>query len=181
MARSSSKFRALGAFGSWALLATIGSSICAGCMLLIADDQGSNPERNRDTLVLRFGTGVGDSRVLKGGWAAMEPWGVWSNMTEAELSIWVGRAKNDIDLELRARGIVPQEVRVAANGEDIGTVQLNNRTAKASVKIAREIAAKQSPLRLVFHVPEMRSPAELGIGADTRKLGIALESATVTY
>lgn len=181
MVRRPAKFRALRAFGYWAVLATIGMSIGAGAMLLIAEDQSSNPERSRDTLVLRFGTGAGDSRVLKSGWAATEPWGVWSNKDEAELSIWVGRAKNDIELELRARGIIPQEVRVAANGEDIGTLQLNNRTSKASVKIAREIAAKQSPLRLVFHVPEMRSPAELGLGADTRKLGIALESATVTY
>lgn len=149
---------------------------------MLAQAPGTDVATERDQLFMRFATGVADKRVITRGWSDPEAWGVWSVGPQAELSLWIGtRIKNDVDLEITAKAVVAQEIRVEANGEEVAKWQLDTQNRAQRVTIPKAYAAKASPMKIVFNISKPTSPQDLGTGTDGRKLGIGVIGASVRY
>jgi hypothetical protein len=91
------------------------------------------------------------------GWEKPEQWGVWSKGNEAiVLAQLRGKAGGDVILFVEGRGKPSlrgekARVTVSANGSQVGVWQLNgSERESASFIVAREIANKESPLRIAF-------------------------------
>lgn len=127
-----------------------------------------------------------DRAVLQSGWSEREEWGVWSDSSEARLVLDAKPGERltgsgDRFLIVRARGfVVPQHpqvmVDVVVNGTSVavwtfalcdGVLERRARVPSALVKF---------PLVITFQIRNAASPAELGMGADPRHLGIGLTS-----
>jgi hypothetical protein len=143
------------------------------------------------TLTFAFQSNSGAVRHLGRGWSETEPWGVWSVGPQAELSIPIReRVEGDVTISIEARAyLVPsraddQLVIVEANGAEVARLQYAGRDSQRAtrvISVPKAVAARGSPMRITFKISTPRSPAELGVGRDTRALGIGLQTLTLTF
>jgi hypothetical protein len=150
-------------------------------------DQKSNARAHRLEQTIAFQLPVVDARMLKSGWSPPESWGVWSNGATAELSV-LAEAKigGDVAITLEADAYAPppitaQAVRMEVNGHHVGELSFVRGTSSKTVTVSEQIATRNNPIQIALHIASPRSPAELGLGTDTRKLGLGLRTLTLRY
>lgn len=121
-----------------------------------------------------------DPVTFVSGWSTPERHGVWSDGYRAELEILIGhKSADDLAIELMMMGYVPtpnrsQRVTLSDGVKPIGSFEITH-TAAASVRFPlRGVAMTDGVLRLTFSIATPVSPDSLGLGSDTRQLGIAL-------
>ena len=135
---------------------------------------------------IRFGTG-GDAPAYQGlGWSYAEPGATWTIGPDAALFLRMD-AGPAVNLRLAVRLIAftpPQHpaLHFAAlvNGRRVGDWRARaggpNREYSAAVPAT---LIHDGVTRIEFHMDDARSPAELGISFDMRKLGVALQTLTL--
>ena len=151
-------------------------------------DTATLPKR---TMTFAFQTKSAATRLLGKGWSAPEAWGVWSVGPRAELAIPIReRLEGDVTISLEARAFVApsqlegQTVIVEANGTEVAKLSYSRSDAQRVtrlVTVPKDVAARRNPMRIAFSIVKPRSPAELGLSKDDRKLGIGLQALTLTF
>jgi hypothetical protein len=127
---------------------------------------------------------------MRGGWAATEPWGVWTEGDLAELFLWPD-AVPDGPLILRAH-VRPflagahdrLSVRVLCCGQEIAEWDFELGASGEECRMA-EVPPRQGsdsdlPLEITFAIDAPRSPNELGLSEDTRSLGLGLVKLSIS-
>jgi hypothetical protein len=136
-----------------------------------------------------FGTEDIGSGGLVSGWAAPEPGHTWNDGIDATLRIALRRADQPLSLTLAAEPFVTrqnptQDVTIYANGARAGFWRLTERHVTQMVAwidpIWWRLQDGGSVLRIVVHLPQSVSPAELGSGEDVRQLGLSCRSILLT-
>ncbi len=132
---------------------------------------------------IRFGTGGDAPAYLGMGWSYAEPGATWTIGSDAALFLQLSGAPA-VSLRLVARLIAfvpPQHpdlhFAVLVNGRRVG--EWRARADGPNLECSAGIAAgliHPGITGIVFHVDDARSPAELGISFDMRKLGVALQT-----
>jgi hypothetical protein len=119
---------------------------------------------------------------LPNGWAdTTENWGVWSSGAATTLRLQLPAAKvKELHLDVRAF-VNPQAptqiVDLSVNGRPVKSLALNNFGSNQIVIPIPEQANGKEWLEIAFTLPDARSPKSLGMGEDSRVLGIGLKSA----
>ena len=119
---------------------------------------------------------------LPSGWAeSTESWGVWSAGTGATLRLQLPAAKVK-ELSLNVRAFVNQQaptqmVNVSIDGSPVKSQLLNNFENNRIVIPIPDQASDKKWIEITFALPNARSPKSLGMGEDTRILGLGLISA----
>ncbi len=122
------------------------------------------------------------------GWSIPEAQGTWTDGSRSRLDLpfqsispsgfKVSASIQDVFLTERN----PQQtVEVRVNGEPITTwtFELGKPLLKNYIfQIPKAVAQQQTPLSLTFNILDPKSPQELGVSADTRKLGISINRLT---
>lgn len=138
------------------------------------------PEFNSDGKVFFHDSGNGLPMLL-GGWSWPERWGVWTDSRNAGLLVpYKDHKKKRLVLDARAliNGRHPsQRVEIFLNGEFQKTVELTKEEKNLlNIDLSKiPVSSKFFTVELKVHSP--RSPKELGIGNDPRRLGVGLVSA----
>lgn len=144
-----------------------------------------NLQRTAYTLgdVIDFRTG-GDGARFKGmGWWTSEPGGSWIVGPHSELLVDIGTPpKYDLLLELEMHAFTPAErphfpLSLFLNDTKLVTWDINDReqVIRKQIVLDRHLISS-STLKLSFVNHDPRSPADLGLSVDARKLGVALHS-----
>lgn len=120
-------------------------------------------------------TGLGD------GWSEPEAWGTWSISKRASLRLLIEPvpAKN-LCAELTYRSFLPSarprlEIACRAAGRNLGAWQGISSSVQR-IAIPSDVISPDGALDLEFLISDPQSPAELGISADTRHLGLGIET-----
>jgi hypothetical protein len=142
------------------------------------------PARLSDALSYRLGevidfrTGGNSSSYMAYGWQDSEPNGTWTNGRQAVLVLNPGNSIDRRQLVLLAKvyplvtsGSPDVRIRILLNGISIAQRTLTTATDLA-IPIRANLLKLDTFLRLDFFIEDPKTPAELGIGTDTRKLGI---------
>jgi hypothetical protein len=135
---------------------------------------------------VRFGIGGAGYAGLGEGWGEAEEWGTWSVGRRASLHVVVGRDHSfPLDVSLGYRSFVEGErallVTCRAAGREISswTCTVAGWRGTQRITIPLEAVTAEGVVKLEFEISNPRSPAELGLGQDTRQLGIGIESMRV--
>jgi hypothetical protein len=132
-----------------------------------------------------FGTEGNSHAGFGQGWSAAESRYVWNDGTEAELVLSLLGQVRPMRLTLAGMGYVSPQVpvqvmEVYANGYRADYRRLSE---PGGIELRFDIEPEWwlmrggSPvLRLLFHLPNSVSPAELGLGEDRRALGFCFQS-----
>lgn len=119
------------------------------------------------------------------GWSKHEAWGTWS---DGDMSLVIlplpGRLKNDLELLIEGQAFLAdkqpsQEIDVLANEHPIATLKydLQHNGGVRAVKIPRIFALENNGYILIkFKFKNPKSPLELGVSADFRRLGLGIAS-----
>lgn len=149
-------------------------------------------ERALDALQRRFGegrlilaAGADGVSALRDGWNAPESWGTWSNSTHPKIQVRIAGCDSDkLRLAISARGFaIPQNPRVRSS------VSINGRKAGGFDFAVGDSGPKQlafdyscadarrsnNLLTIEFGIVGAAVPSALGLGADSRLLGIGVE------
>ncbi len=120
------------------------------------------------------------------GWSHPEPTGRWTDGGEARLA-WqlpsnlVGHVYCDVDAYVfTPQGMRPPRIALWANDYFVQIWPAESFPLQRRLKIPRAAVFGRDSLVLTFVVRGMKSPAELGLSADNRKLGIYLRRMRVT-
>jgi hypothetical protein len=119
---------------------------------------------------------------LVDGWSPPETHGVWSDGERAVLELFIGEnMAHDVIVELKFTGYVPtkglrQRVTVRDEVKLLESFEIADATPVDLRFPIGEAALTDGLLRLTFVITTAVSPQSLGLGPDTRKLGIALST-----
>jgi hypothetical protein len=137
-----------------------------------------------------FGAGGEGERYLRSGWGAPEPWGVWADAADAELSLPIVPGTSNLHVEVEAGALVAprqstQQVECQINGSwsTLLEFSVEHNTGWRTLPVpsaALEQSRESETLRVVFHMLNPVSPEALGLNADTRRLGMTLHRAKVS-
>lgn len=136
--------------------------------------------------VMAFDAGGRGGTLLQEGWGAPAHWGVWSVAEEASLAFRpVPRGQRALFLRALVRAFVwPQaptlDVDVLVDGTRVATWQfdhLRDRGRTERTLLVPASVGNADLMRITFRMPGCRSPREIGLGADDRRLGLALMKA----
>lgn len=125
------------------------------------------------------------AKVLQGAWSTPEGWGIWSDGFSSSINFDVEPSfykSNSIFLTVRTlvdNSVLNRSVLIEVNGKSFGKLNLNELGEKYEVSIPNNFLINLVPqkhLQIQFKFENLESPAELGLGNDTRKLGIGLYS-----
>jgi hypothetical protein len=131
-----------------------------------------------------FGT-QGDSVMQKTrGWWNTEAWGTWSS-DDALVTVNLPEpVKSDLMLQAVVGGYVNRKnpdvhVQVLVNNAAVGEWNFHYKPGaepyeERDLVVSKDILNRQSPPVVMFLVSGARSPQELGLGGDPRKLGFAM-------
>jgi hypothetical protein len=167
---------------SLAVAIAVGVLVGAGVGLWVIPDSIATVNSAKRLISLNFAVGSPDIQLLKSGWSDPEPWGTWSIGRRAEIGLSIKDQSADVMITLEGVAFLPppldpQEVKVEANGVPIGEMifSTNNKELPHQFKVPRAVIARsQGYVVLAFVFPRTLSPADVGQGADNRKLGIGL-------
>ncbi|MCB1158864.1 MAG: hypothetical protein KDK45_15295, partial [Leptospiraceae bacterium] len=123
------------------------------------------------------------------GWSDPEHWGVWSNNDFSTLNFHLPEGIGDnVILSLESKAFINHlhpvlRVDVFMNNRFMQTLEYtisdNERIRKIRIPKSFLYVKKKSPNRLRFNYNSPKSPAELGISADGRRLGMGLISLSI--
>jgi hypothetical protein len=128
---------------------------------------------------MTFAAGAGGTTALLHGWGEPEPWGTWSVESSATLRLKVeGVQQGNLRLGLGYRAFVTErnpslDVRCRSGGGVVATWRCAAWSGVAELSLSD--SAGDGLIELDFEMSEPRSPAELGLSADRRTLGLGLE------
>jgi len=121
----------------------------------------------------------GVQAFLGDGWSGPEPPYRWTDNSAAEILFALENA-GAASLELKMRPFLApgridqQRVTVTLNGRPLANwILRDSNPLTYSVSVPRDLLTKKNVLR--FELPDARSPKELGVSTDARRLGIAVE------
>jgi hypothetical protein len=122
-----------------------------------------------------------EQAILIGGWAYPESWGVWSIGDKATLSLPKPESSAKT-LVLEARALVSnkhpeQLVKVMMNGKPRVSTVLNQGDGNRILIPLEAGDFSGERLFIELQLPNLASPASLGMGNDDRKLAIGLKTA----
>jgi hypothetical protein len=149
--------------------------VCRVCLLTVFGAPALPTGR-----VVDFSTS-GDGHVyFLAGWSEPEDWGTWSDGTHASLAFRQTNPSEGTKLRLLAAGFEraaaqPQSVTVRIDGHSVGLVEL----AAAPQWIEFDVPGRGLDHRVDFEIATPTSPADRGLSADPRRLGIALHNMTL--
>jgi hypothetical protein len=135
---------------------------------------------------IEFAQGRSGTNYLLDGWSEPEPWGVWSDGPEASIKVPInGNAKeiNTISLEVNAL-VGPQHqeqpVDLWLDGEKVQSFCLKAYSDNLMEIQIPEVAQKTGAMRgyhlLRFSILNPARPVDIGMGLDSRNLGIGLKA-----
>jgi hypothetical protein len=131
--------------------------------------------------LIDFSSG-GRGGVFKGlGWSKAEPWGTWSDGTEACLTFKLEHpASGGLVIKAEAQAFVApqhpsQTVGVVVNGTQVTEwyFDLDSSRGTRTATILGGIVGQEN-LEIVFEIPQAVSPAELKLSSDVRRVGLGL-------
>ncbi len=133
---------------------------------------------------IKFGN-EGNAKQYQGqGWSAPENNLTWTDGKSASLVIPVSQPQSDLILNTTvlfsfvAGDIVNQKVNVYTNGNKLGEWDISS-GGNYMIKIPKEYITN-TLLELIFELPNAVSPMELNVSDDTRSLGIAVQSISLS-
>jgi len=130
---------------------------------------------------IEFNAGGNSDRYRVSGWSQTEKEFTWSEGKSAQLALKIPSDPGALTLVIKlgaliSRPAVPyQTVEVFANGQKIADWAVAD-TADFSARIPEEIAKKGDILNIELRVPNATSPKALGLGDDSRILGVRVYS-----
>jgi hypothetical protein len=135
-----------------------------------------------------FGFAAGQSGValLGSNWSDPEPWGVWSTAADAEVTLDLpDDCAQGLDLVIEAVAFVDpgkafRILGISVEGVPLCHLQMRRDVARYEVAVPPDLIAATGQLRLGFHAHGVLSPARLGLGDDSRTLGVGLCSIAAT-
>jgi hypothetical protein len=131
------------------------------------------------TLSFRNGENRG---ALISGWSGSEPWGVWSDGNEAELGFVVlGINGKDARFFIECNAFLPantpeQKIEFWSRNIRLGDVTLKTPSNNFSIRLNDLKLGEGYPIVLRLKMPFARSPQEVHMSADNRRLAIGLVS-----
>jgi len=134
--------------------------------------------------VYEFGVRKPGSGMAREGWAPPELRFQWTDDTFARLEVPAPAASGPHLLRLSCSTFVHptlrplQDVSVAVNGRMLAHLQAGQR-ATFALPLPTEEAPWGEALQVGLHLPDAARPVELGISADSRRLGLCLHSIAV--
>jgi hypothetical protein len=136
---------------------------------------------------VEFCEGSGAQRFLGDGWSRLESDGVWTAEQTARLAFRLTDSLSaDVQVALEVVPFVTAEHREAtvefwAGGQQVGThtFRLTGGEQTVHVDLPRVPIDSAGRAVLDFHMREPARPADLGMGTDSRRLGVYLRSLTV--
>jgi lysophospholipase L1-like esterase len=117
---------------------------------------------------------------LGSGWSSAEGWFRWTDAERAELFFRLDPvAGRTLQIALQPfvvdGRLESQRMTVVLNGRQLAVLQLDGRRPLAyRIQVPAGVLAATNTL--VLETPDARSPASLGVGHDTRKLGVSVGS-----
>lgn len=115
------------------------------------------------------------------GWSNLEPWGMWTSGTYADLSIPLPNEKGLFEIYFSLHSYVPpehpsQEIDVYLNGVKVERWRFDelNKQSKRRVYINTQNVSSEGKVLIGFQMLQPVSPFDLGRGTDKRRLGIGL-------
>jgi len=130
---------------------------------------------------IQFNAGGNSDRYRVSGWSQTEKEWTWSEGKSAQLALPIPSDPGALTLIIKlgaliSRPAVPhQTVEVFANGQKIADWEVAD-TADFSARIPAEVTKKGGILNIELRVPNATSPKVLGLGDDSRILGVRVYS-----
>ena len=136
---------------------------------------------------INLAKGGNDASFADDNWSGAEPWGQWTNATQAALVFSVAEPRNLVlELSIRAllsRSAPKQTVWVDANRCRVGSTEfdLAHRPGSQTISGAIPASCVDAGGKVILRINTDRalSPMELGINGDTRQLGIGVEHVVI--
>jgi len=119
------------------------------------------------------------------GWSVPESWGTWSDGDNAWLVLNVSNLpEDDVKLLIKGHAFLPdqlpsQEIDIMVNSQYAATLRYDQRSNDMvrTVKLPKRLAWEQGGLLLVkFNFKNAKSPAELSVSDDNRRMGLGFVS-----
>jgi len=164
--------------------ARLASQLVPGPETLVVDDavpaSALPPLIDSPLSFSKAGFGAG---ALIEGWAEPEAWGTWSIAAVSKMQIRLGvePSPDPVHLGLRYRTLVlpdgePQIVRCMIGDRLLHEWQLSESTYAGELTIEIPADALETEfVQLSLATPNAKAPAEVGVGTDSRRLGIGVE------
>lgn len=135
---------------------------------------------------LGFDPAGGGNKLLSNGWSQPDPSGfVWSDGPDALLLFSIATPARDVTCQMEVMPfIVPsvvdmQRLEVFFNHFRVGYAELREGRQTVDVYLPKELFILRIAA-LNLHLPDCRSPTELGLSTDRRRLGLALWSLQIS-
>jgi hypothetical protein len=140
-----------------------------------------NDQSSVELKFARDGNGVA---CLDSGWGDPEHWGVWTVGDAAGITMNVKTKAHAVGIRIRGAMFVHEASPIARMTILCGNVRhevevtVKNHEVDLTLRVSLKDETSRSELR--FELAQPRSPLELGISSDSRRLGLALNSITLT-
>ncbi|MFB4374689.1 sulfatase-like hydrolase/transferase [Agrobacterium sp. CR_3] len=128
--------------------------------------------------------GSADCPCVATGWGEPEPWGVWSTSQSSYVAIRIAREERPSALNVSMTGFVlpvalpEQIVSIYKNGKYLTEVRFTPEENDRDLSVPVE--AGESIVGLEFRPSNPKSPSDLGLSIDARKLGVGIRSISLT-
>lgn len=131
---------------------------------------------------IRFGKGGNAHHYQVCGWSNPEEGFTWTEDFISSLLIPVETPDADLVLKARlfpfvSKDLISQRVAIFVNGQKLDEWDIKT-GGEYEIKIPKKYVTG-STLMLSFEIPDARSPAQLGVSEDRRRLGIAFQSMVI--
>jgi hypothetical protein len=131
---------------------------------------------------IEFGQGGDSEKYRTSGWSHTEEKFTWTEGNSAKLSFPVGNEAGPLQLNIlmgaftHPPDLPTQPVEVFVNGQKLAEWQVGGDAAGYNVPIPADTVKRGSKLEVEFRIPKAMSPKSVGLGEDSRVLGICLLS-----
>ena len=136
---------------------------------------------------IRFGFGGDSERFRLTGWGETEPGMTWTDGIAASLNIRVPPTTCGVKFQLKASGMhtkprLPfQPLDVSIHGEVVAHWEVDEEKIYAFDVPPRFVSPTEERLWTIdFYIPKAQSPANLGLNADPRRLGLRCVELVIT-
>lgn len=137
--------------------------------------------------VIDFSSTASPKQYLADGWSTPEPWGVWSQEGAADLNITVDPGCQDLTMVITFHAFVVKthpevKIDIHINDRYVDTILFHysqDYQNWTTLLPANELNNRKS-IHILFKIISPKSPMELGLSLDQRKLGIGLRSIRFT-
>jgi radical SAM protein with 4Fe4S-binding SPASM domain len=162
--------------------------LCKSCDYLRAPYEATNLRRAHQYECgsqIDFGITGSSDFFRNSGWSLPENWGTWTDGESAEIALTIDdKKRTDLVLEMECRAFVglmhPEiEASVSANGQHLDTWKFlfdsgHGGDHTRSIVIPSAVREGSPKLKIRLGIRGARSPQELRISADPRKLGLGV-------